>query len=293
MSAPEVTLTPRRDSAALYLLRGLMARPGAALGVICMALILGCAVLAPVVAPFDPIETDVGMRLGAPDATHWFGTDLHGRDVFSRTVWGARYSLPVGFATLLLALTVGSGIGLALGFLGGRTDAIGSRVLDVMMGFPSIVMAIMVVSVLGVGLVNVVIAVAIADIPSFARVARGAVISARQNLFVESAEAMGARPVRIMLVHLLPTILPTLILLGTLNLGAAVLSTATLSFLGMGTQPPTPEWGSMLNDGRDYIRYAPWMMLAPGLSLFVAIMSVNLIGDRLSVLLDPRNRGRS
>lgn len=289
-----LTATARaRISEPLRFFLDLVSRPGAAIGVLVMATLLISALCAPWIAPFDPVETDVGMRLAAPDATHLFGTDLHGRDVFSRVVWGARYSLPVGFASLILGLTVGALIGLILGFRGGRVDAVGSRIIDVMLGFPQIVMAIMVVSVLGVGLVNVVIAVAIADVPSFARVVRGAVISARQNLFVESAEAMGARPWRVMTKHLLPTILPTLILLGTLNLGGAVLSTATLSFLGLGTQPPAPEWGSMLNDGRDYMRYAPWMMLAPGLCLFAAIMSVNLIGDRLSLLLDPRNKRRS
>lgn len=271
----------------------LMTKPTSAVAIVILIVLVAFAFLAPWIAPFDPSRANAGPRLAGPDSTYLFGTDLHGRDVFSRVVWGARYSLPVGLATLLLGLVAGGTLGVALGYIGGRFDAIGARVVDVLLGFPAIVMAILVVSVLGVGLVKVVIAVAIADIPKFARVIRGATIVAKQNLFVESAVAMGASPARIMFLHVLPTIMPTVILLGTLNLGGAILSTATLSFLGLGTQPPTPEWGTMLNDGRDYIRYAPWMMIAPGMALFLAIISVNLIGDRLSEIMDPRGRGRA
>jgi len=285
-----LTLPARRHPAGLFL--ALVSRPGGAIGTAVLAILVLAAIFAPLVAPFDPTEVDVCTRLSAPAAGHWFGCDLHGRDVFSRVVWGARYSLSVGVATLAVSLTLGATLGLLLGYRGGRIDAVGSRILDVMMGFPHIVLAITVVSVLGVGLVNVVLAVAIADIPTYARVMRGATLQARQNLFVEQAASMGAGSFRIMRLHLLPTVLPTLILMATLNLGAAILSTATLSFLGLGAQPPAPEWGTMLNDGRDYVRYAPWMMLAPGLTLFAAIMAVNLIGDRLNTLIDPRSRRR-
>ena len=266
--------------------------PGAAVGIMLLLLLAASAVLAPHLAPFDPTETDVGPRLAAPDAMHWFGVDLHGRDIFSRIVWGGRYSLAVGIATVLLALVAGSTVGIFLGYSGGRIDALGSRAIDVLLGFPSVVMAILVVVVLGVGLVNVVLAVAIAQVPRFARVVRGAVLVTKEQLYVDAARAIGANGSRIMAHHLLPNVMPTLIVLGTLNLGEAILSTATLSFLGLGAQPPTPEWGAMLNDGRDYMRYAPWMMFFPGLALFLAVMSVNLIGDRLSHLLDPRARNR-
>lgn len=284
----EIALAPQRRLG-LPSLRRFLARPGALIASIILLAIILAAIFAPWIATFDPIETDVGMRLGAPDETYWFGTDLHGRDLFARVVWGARYSLPVGIATLLLGLFFGGLLGIFLGYRGGRVDAIGSRVIDVTLGFPSIVLAIMVVSVMGVGLINVIVAVAIAEVPRFARVIRSAVLVAKQNLYVESAIAMGAGSARIMLLHILPAILPTIVVLGTLNLGGAILSTATLSFLGLGTQPPTPEWGSMLNAGREYMRYAPWMMIAPGLALFLTIISVNLIGDRMNELLDPRN----
>jgi len=266
--------------------------PGAAIGVVVLAVLILMSVLAPWVAPFDPNQTDVGARLGAPNAVNLFGTDLFARDIFSRIVWGGRYSLTVGIATVLFALIIGSALGIFLGYCGGRIDAIGSRAIDVMLGFPSVVLAILVVVVLGVGLVNVVIAVGIAQIPRFARVARGAVLGVKEQLFIDSARAIGASHWRIMSRHLLPNVVPTLIVLGTLNLGEAILATATLSFLGLGAQPPTPEWGAMLNGGREYMRYAPWMMIFPGLALFLAVMSVNLIGDRLSYLLDPKSRVR-
>lgn len=289
MSEASLPLAPPEGRSTV---RQLMTTPTSAVAIVILAVLVAFAVFAPWIAPFDPSKAAAGPRLGAPTAEHLFGTDLHGRDVFSRVVWGARYSLPVGLCTLLLGLLAGGALGVLLGYMGGRLDAVGARIVDVLLGFPAIVMAILVVSVLGVGLVKVVIAVAIADIPKFARVIRGATIVAKQNLFVDSAVAMGAGPARIMLLHVFPTILPTVILLGTLNLGGAILSTATLSFLGLGTQPPTPEWGTMLNDGRDYIRYAPWMMIAPGMALFLAIISVNLIGDRLSEIMDPRAKGR-
>jgi ABC-type dipeptide/oligopeptide/nickel transport system permease subunit len=266
--------------------------PGAAAGVLVLLVLVLASLFAPWIAPFDPAKTDVGMRLGAPNAVNLFGTDLFARDIFSRIIWGGRYSLTVGIATVLFALVIGSAFGILLGFSGGRIDSIGSRAIDVMLGFPSVVLAILVVVVLGVGLVNVVLAVGIAQVPRFARVARGAVLAVKEQLFIDSARAIGASDWRIMSRHLLPNVVPVLIVLGTLNLGEAILSTATLSFLGLGAQPPTPEWGAMLNGGREYMRYAPWMMIFPGLALFLAVMAVNLIGDRLSYLLDPKSRVR-
>ena len=250
------------------------------------------AIVAPLVAPYDWNDTDVGYRLAAPSAEHLFGTDLHGRDIFSRVIAGGRYSISLGIATVLLSLLLGSLIGVVLGFVGGRIDDWGCRFLDVLLGFPAIVLAIMIVSVLGVGLVNVVIAVALAGVPRFARVVRGAVLVVREQLYVEAARALGASDIRVMLRHLVPNVMPTIIVLGTLDLGNAILSTATLSFLGLGAQPPTPEWGAMLSGGREFMRYAPWMMIFPGAALFLVVMSVNLVGDRLSQILDPKARDR-
>ena len=273
-------------------LRRLAVNPGALAGAIVLTTLVLGAVFAPWIAPFDWNETDAGPRLLPPDGVHLFGTDLHGRDVFSRVLYGGRYSLSVGVATVLLALSVGSAVGIAIGYVGGRVDAVASRFIDVLLGFPPIVKAILVVAVVGVGLVNVVIAVAIAFMPRFARVVRAAVLAAKEQLWVESARALGASDLRIMGRHLLPNVVPILIVLGTLDLGNAILTTATLSFLGLGAQPPEPEWGALLNSGRDYMRYAPWTMVFPGAALFLAVMSVNLLGDRLSEVLDPRMSGR-
>jgi ABC-type dipeptide/oligopeptide/nickel transport system permease subunit len=286
-----VVSKPVHSPVARFLQR-LFLHPGAMVGTIIFVLLVVVALLAPVIAPYDWNDTDVGARLSAPSLDHFFGTDLHGRDVFSRVIAGGRYSISLGIATVLISLLAGSLIGLFLGFTGGRVDDWGCRFLDVLLAFPAIVLAIMIVSVLGVGLVNVVLAVAIASVPRFARVVRGAVLVVREQLYVEAARALGASDFRIMRRHLLPNVTSTLVVLGTLDLGNAILSTATLSFLGLGAQPPTPEWGTMLSGGREFIRYAPWTMIFPGLALFLIVMSVNLVGDRLSQVLDPKAKDR-
>jgi len=268
--------------------RRFLGHPGAFIGAVVLLTFLLAAIFAPAIAPYSWIETDVGPRLGAPSAEHWFGTDLHGRDMFSRVIYGARFSLSVGIATVMFSLVIGSTFGIFIAFLGGRVDAVGARAIDVMFGFPSIVLSILIVAVLGVGLINVVIAVGVAGIPHFARVVRGAVLAVKEHLYIEASRALGARDSRIMVKHLLPNIFPTLIVLASLDLGSAIISTASLSFLGLGAQPPTPEWGAMLNSGREYMRYAPWVMIFPGLALFLSVMSVNLLGDRLRQALDPR-----
>jgi ABC-type dipeptide/oligopeptide/nickel transport system permease subunit len=281
---------PKLRSRRGRVLRRLLLNPGAALGAIILAIMILGAAFAPALAPYDWDEAEVGAHLAPPDEEFYFGTDLHGRDIFSRILYGGRFSLAVGVATVALSLVVGSAIGILIGFVGGKTDEIGARAVDVMLGFPPIVMSILVVALLGVGMRNAVVAVGIANVPVFARVTRSATLATKQQLYIEAARALGAGSLRIMVRHLLPNLLPLLIVLATLNLGNAILSTATLSFLGLGAQPPTPEWGAMLNSGREFMRYAPWTMIFPGLALFLAVMSVNLLGDRLSQLLDPRTR---
>jgi ABC-type dipeptide/oligopeptide/nickel transport system permease subunit len=272
--------------------RRLLRNPGALIGAVILIVMSLGAIFAPVLAPFDWDEADVGAHLAPPDDIFYFGTDLHGRDIFSRILYGGRFSLAIGVSTVALSLVVGSVIGILLGFVGGRLDEIGARMVDVMLGFPAIILSILVVAVLGVGIENAVLAVGISGVPRFARIVRAASLSAKQQLYVEAARALGAGNLRIMARHLLPNLMPVLIVLATLDLGNAIISTATLSFLGLGAQPPTPEWGAMLNSGREYMRYAPWTMIFPGLALFLAVMSVNLLGDRLSQLLDPRTRER-
>ncbi len=275
-----------------HVVRRVLAAPGAAIGCLVLFILVAGAIAAPLIAPFDWNETRVCARLAAPSASHWFGCDLYGRDIFSRVLYGGRYSLSVGIATVAVSLVFGGLFGIIIGYAGGRVDALGSRAIDVLLGFPPIIMAILVVAVLGVSLWTAAVAVGIAGIPRFARVVRGATLSLAGREFIEGAHAIGADRGRVMLVHLLPNLAPTMIVLASLDLGNAVLFTATLSFLGLGAQPPAPEWGAMLNAGREFIRYAPWTMLFPGAALFLAVMAVNLVGDRLSQVLDPRQRGR-
>ena len=275
-------LPPRR------LVARILGTPGAAAGfVILAALVLG-ALAAPVVAPFDPNATRVCPRLSEPSVEHWFGCDLFGRDTFSRILYGGRLSLAVGVLTVAISLVAGTAIGMVIAFFGGRVDRIGTRLLDVMLGFPPIVLAILIVAVLGVGAFNAALAVGISGIPRFARVVRSATLTLVGREFIDSARAVGASQTRILRRHLLPNLMPIVIVLASLDLGTAILSTATLSFLGLGAQPPTAEWGAMLSAGREFMRYAPWTMIFPGLALFLVVMSVNLVGDRLSHVLDPR-----
>jgi ABC-type dipeptide/oligopeptide/nickel transport system permease subunit len=266
--------------------------PGAVAGAVVITAILLLAAFAPLLAPYDWNATSQCRRLAPMSAEHWFGCDLFGRDILSRVMFGARFSLAMGLSTVAISLLFGALFGIAIAYGGGRIDAIGTRVIDAMLCFPPIILAILIVAVLGVGLLNAALAVGISGIPRFARITRAATLSLAARDFVEAARAVGSTHSRVMLRHLLPNLAPILIVIATLDLGSAVLFTATLSFLGLGAQPPTPEWGAMLNAGREYVRYAPWTMIFPGLALFLTVMAVNLVGDRLSLVLDPRQRDR-
>jgi ABC-type dipeptide/oligopeptide/nickel transport system permease subunit len=262
-----------------------MSNMGVAVGSLILLAIGILAIFATWLAPYDWNEIGVAASLAPPSPHHLFGADIFGRDLFSRVIAGGRYSITIGFVTLALGLTAGSMLGMVLGYTGGRIDGLGSRFIDVMLGVPALVIAVMVVSIMGVGLFNVALAVAFAQLPHYARILRSATLVIRNRLFIEAAVAIGARPPSIILRHVLPNIAPTLVVVATLNLGEAILATSTLSFLGLGAQPPTPEWGSMLSDGQEYMRYAPWMMFFPGLAIFLTVISVNLIGNYLNLRL--------
>jgi peptide/nickel transport system permease protein len=255
-----------------------------------LSFVMGTALLAPVLAPYDPGQFAVGPSLAPPSADHPFGTDRYGRDVLSRILFGARLSLPVGGLVVMTSLVLGSLLGMVTGFVGGWVDAIGLRIIDIWLGFPSIMLALLVIAVLGIGIKSVVLAAGIAGIPGFARVVRGITISARENTFIEAARAAGASNMRILIRHILLNIQGTIIVLATLRLGEAILVTSALGFLGMGVQPPTPEWGTMLSEGREFVRAAPWLMIIPGMMLFVTVTSVNLLGDYLREAFDVRLR---
>ena len=292
MSDVAVTLPPPAVAPRTRVLARVLASPGAAIGAAILLVVVAGAVLAPLLAPYDWNATGVCRRLAPLSPAHPFGCDLFGRDLLSRVLYGGRFSLAMGVSTVAISLVFGGGFGLVIGHAGGRTDALGTRAIDIMLGFPPIILAILLVAIFGVGLVNAAVAVGIAGIPRFARVARATTLSLSAREFVEAARAMGASRRRVVARHLLPNLLPTLVVLATLDLGGAVLFTATLSFLGLGAQPPAPEWGAMLNAGRDYVRYAPWTMIFPGLALFLTVLAVNLVGDRLNQVLDPRSAAR-
>lgn len=257
--------------------------------VIFIALIL-LAIFAPQLAPFDPNKQDWKIRLQAPSALHWMGTDEFGRDLFSRTLYGGRISLLAGVIPVAIGATAGAAIGLTAGYLGGRWDQILMRFLDILLAFPGLFLALAVVGTLGPGLFNAMLAVAVVSIPGYARVVRGQVLTLRERDFVTAAEAAGARAPRILWRHLLPNLLSPLLVQASLSVGFAILTTAGLSFLGLGTQPPTSDWGEMLASGRQYLPDAWWLELFPGLYVMAAVLSVNLLGDGLRDLLDPRGQ---
>ena len=256
-----------------------------------LAVVVGFVVLAFFagwIAPKDPIATSWGAIRKAPSAEHWFGTDEIGRDVFSRVVWGTRASMLAGVVSVSISLLLGVPIGLAAGFLGGWIDAAISRVIDAFLACPFLILAIALAAFLGPSLTNAMIAIGISATPIFARLTRGAVIHVKVEEYIEAARALGASPLRQALRHVLPNIAAPLIVQATLAIAAAVIAEASLSFLGLGQQPPAPSWGSMLNTAKNYVDNAPWMAIWPGLSIFLLVLAFNLLGDGLRDALDPR-----
>ncbi|HYB44340.1 MAG TPA: ABC transporter permease [Candidatus Methylomirabilis sp.] len=270
--------------------RRLARQRGAMLGAAILAALVLMAVGAPRLAARDPIRTAPRDALLPPGAGHLLGTDQFGRDVASRVVHGARISLAVGLVAVAIALGLGTPLGLVSGFYGGRLDGLVMRVMDVLLAFPGILLALAIVSVLTPGLGNVMIAVGLAAVPTYARLTRASVLSARELSYVEAARAIGGRDRLILGRHILPNVVAPLIVTATLGLGTAILSSAALSFLGLGSQPPTPEWGRMLSEGRDYLREAWWISTFPGLAIMLTVLAMNLLGDGLRDALDPRLR---
>ncbi len=265
-------------------------RNRAALVGLALVLVLAAvALLAPVLAPYAPDAQNLRARLRPPSGEHWFGTDEFGRDILSRVLFGARVSLLTGLVPVLVAALIGSALGLVAGFYRGRLDAVLMRVMDVLLAFPSLLLALAVVGTLGPGLENAVIAVAIVGIPSYARIVRSVVIAAREEDFVTAAKALGARDPRLLLKHVLPSALGALSVQATLGIGFAILSMAGLSFLGLGVQPPTADWGEMLARGRRYLPGSPWLLLYPGAAISLTVLAFNLLGDGLRDALDPRD----
>jgi peptide/nickel transport system permease protein len=246
------------------------------------------AIFAPVVATHSPTDQSLLTRLQGPSSEHYFGTDQLGRDVFSRVVYGARYSLFIGAGAAMIGLFAGLILGMTSGFFGGWIDQIIMRIVDILLSFPGVLLAILIVSVLGPGVVNLIIAISIGFTSPVARLIRSAVLSLKNQDFVLAATALGANSLRIMTRHLLPNTMSLLIIYGTLYFAVALLAAAGLSFLGLGAQSPTPEWGAMIGSGREYLRDASNATLFPGLAIFFTVLSLNFIGDALRDALDPR-----
>lgn len=248
------------------------------------------AVFADYIADYDTvvIKQDLRSRLKPPSAKHWLGTDEFGRDIFARLIHGSRVSLKVGVLAVGISIVLGGTLGAVAGYYGGKLDNIIMRVMDIFLAVPSILLAIAIVSALGPNLVNLMIAISISSVPSYARIVRASVLSIRDQEFIEAAKAIGASDTRIIFRHIVPNALAPVIVQGTLGVAGAILATAGLSFIGLGIQPPAPEWGSMLSGGRQYLRYAWWVTTFPGLAIMVTILSLNLLGDGLRDALDPR-----
>ena len=260
----------------------------ALVGLSIVAMFILIAILAPLLAPYNYSDVELGDKHIAPNAAHWFGTDEFGRDILSRIIYGARISLWVGFFSVAGSVIVGSTLGIIAGFYGKWVDGIISRIFDILLAFPSILLAIAVVSVLGPSLKNALIAIAIINVPTFGRLLRSRVLSVKEEEYITAARAIGMSDSRILVHHILPNSLAPIIVQGTLAIATAIIEAAALGFLGMGAQPPTPEWGKMLADSKDFILQAPWTVLFPGLAIMLTVLGFNLMGDGLRDALDPR-----
>ena len=260
----------------------------AVIGLVLLLLLVFVAVLAEVISPYDPIKLDLQAISQAPSAKYWFGTDNLGRDIFSRVLYGARVSLSAGVVAVGIAVIVGLALGLLAGFFGKAVDEIIMRVVDAMLAFPFLVLAITLAAVLGPSLQNSMLAIAVVSVPGFARLTRAQMLSERERDYVQAAQSLGASDPRIVFRHLLPNIAGPIIIQATLSIAGAILAESSLSFLGLGVQPPTPSWGEMLNTARGYLRDAPWMAIAPGSLIFASVLAFNLVGDGLRDALDPR-----
>ncbi|MBZ0289633.1 MAG: ABC transporter permease [Anaerolineae bacterium] len=256
-----------------------------------VAIILS-ALFAHVLTPYDPIGRDAKSRLQAPSLEHPFGTDALGRDILGRILHGGRVSLQVGFVSVILSTVVGVPLGLIAGYVGGRTDNLIMRLMDVILAFPGLILAIWLVSMLGASMGNMIIAISVFSVPTYARMTRGVTLSTREMEYVVAARSMGARSAGILFWHILPSVAGPLIVLTTLSISGAIVTGASLSFLGLGVRPPTPEWGAMLSDGRGYMRNAWWMSVFPGLAITLVVLAANVLGDGLRDALDPKTRRR-
>jgi peptide/nickel transport system permease protein len=263
---------------------------GMMLGAVVLTVMVSGAIAAPVLVRYDPLALNPSDRMLPPETHHLLGTDEFGRDVLTRILFGGRISLRTGLVAVSLAIAIGVPMGLVSGFYGGVVDRVVMRLVDIMLTFPGILLALVIVAILGPSLFNAMLAVGISASPTYARVVRSSVLTAKPLTYVEAARAIGCRNDRIMLFHILPNIVAPIIVLGTLGIAGAILAAAALSFLGLGAQPPQPEWGALLSEGRNFLLDAWWIATFPGLAIMVTVLAINLLGDGLRDLLDPQLR---
>ncbi|MCY4062541.1 MAG: ABC transporter permease [Chloroflexi bacterium] len=292
-------------SANLWLeaLRNLRHSPSALIGSAVIGALVIIAVFAPAFATHDPIQTMIGVPgetgrlpskppciplLGCEEPQHILGLDLNARDLYSRVIFGTRTSLSVGVITISLSILVGTALGISAGYMGGRVDNVIMRLMDVVLAFPALLLAISIVTILGPGLTNALLGITITFIPQYARLSRASVLSIKEQEFIIAEQALGASPLRIVLAHILPNAITPIIVQGTLGVGTAILDAAALSFLGLGAQPPTPEWGQILSESRNYLFTSPHLVFFPGFAIMITVLGFNLLGDGMRDALDPR-----
>ena len=263
-------------------------RKVAVLGLVIVLIYIIVAIFAPLLAPYDPVKQDLANILQTPGPKHLLGTDEMGRDILSRIIYGARISMKVGFYAVGVAFVIGIPLGIFAGYFGGKVDLLIMRAMDVLLAFPGILLSIVFVSVLGPNLDNAILSVGIYTVPNFARMARGETLALRNSEFIEAARAMGSGDIRIVFSHILINIVSPMIVMGTLSFGTAIITTSGMGFLGIGAQPPTPEWGAMLSSGRQYLLVAPHVTTYTGLAILFLVLGLNLLGDGLRDVLDPK-----
>ena len=257
-------------------------------GLVIFLIVALMAIFAPLVAGQDPLEQDILARLKPPSDLHLLGTDYFGRDIYSRIVYGARLSLLIGLTSTALAMLIGSAIGMIAGWYGGRIDTLVMQVMDILLAFPSLILGLIIVAMLGPSILNIVIAIALTSIPPFARIARAPTIALKEREFIDACRALGYSDARILIVHILPNILPEILVMGSLWLANAIRTEASLAFIGLGVKPPAPTWGSMIREGFENILDSAWLVIAPGGAILIVIFALNLLGDGLRDAIDPK-----
>jgi peptide/nickel transport system permease protein len=263
------------------------------IGLVVFLIVVVAAILAPVLAPFDPNDQNILEKLRAPTLEHWLGTDSFGRDTLSRVIYGARISLIIGVVSTIAAMVIGSAIGMLAGWRGGRLDTVTMQAMDVLLAFPSLILGLILVAMLGPSVVNIIIAIALTSIPPFARIARAPTIAIKEREFVDAGRALGYSDTRILIVHILPNILPEILVMGSLWLANAIRTEASLAFVGLGVKPPIATWGGMIREGFENILDSYWLALVPSVAILIVIFALNLLGDGLRDAIDPKLKGET